>query len=300
MDSAMPFVSVIVPVLNGERTLQDCLVSLLKMDYPAEWREILVVDNGSTDRTADIINSFPVRYVREERRGLPHARNKGIEESRGEILAFTDADCVVTAGWLREMVGGFEDDSIGGVDGEIVAYPPVTLVEQYAAMRGVHSYRARRASPLSPFVAGANFAFRREVFHWIGLFDPRLPGGEDIDLTWRFFQVTNLKIRHSPRAIVFHRNPGTVWGLFSQHLRYGRGLAILQSKYPARLLWGWRQELQAWGAVASFAGMAARSALRYGLQGGKKKEAFCPYLTFLRKLGIRVGFVWTVVTGGRR
>jgi len=101
MDDAMPFVSVIVPVLNGERTIRECIVSLLNMDYPVERREILVVDNDSTDRTTDIIKNFPVRYLREERRGASHARNRGIEASKGAILAFTDADCAVTTRWLR-------------------------------------------------------------------------------------------------------------------------------------------------------------------------------------------------------
>ncbi len=71
MASRLPFVSVIVPVLNGERTIRECVVSLLKTDYPVERRDILVVDNGSTDRTAEIVKSFPVRYLREERQAWP-------------------------------------------------------------------------------------------------------------------------------------------------------------------------------------------------------------------------------------
>ncbi len=115
-----PLISVVVPVRNGERTIRDCLASLLRMDYPETRRELLVVDNGSTDRTAEIIKSFPVRYVSEGCRGIPHARNRGIEASQGAIVAFTDADCVVDAAWLRELVRGFEEEGIGGVEGETV------------------------------------------------------------------------------------------------------------------------------------------------------------------------------------
>ena len=105
-DHRLPFVSVIIPVLNGERTIRECLVSLLRVDYLPERGEILVVDNGSTDRTAEIINSFPVRYLGEERRGKSYARNRGIEASKGEILAFTDADCVVSIRGIFREIGG--------------------------------------------------------------------------------------------------------------------------------------------------------------------------------------------------
>ena len=295
-----PFASVIIPVLNGEGTIRECIVSLLKMDYPVERREILVVDNGSTDRAAEIIKSFPVRYLREERRGASYARNRGIEASKGEILAFTDADCVVTTGWLRELALGFEDEGIGGVEGETVAYPPVTPIEQHQARMGSHSYRTRSFSFLAPFVPTANVAFHREVFHRIGLFDTRFPsaGGEDVDISWRFFQETDRKLRYNPKALVFHRHTSTVRGLFSQYMRYGRGIAILRVKYPARLPWCWRQELRAWSAVAGFAWIAFQAAIRYGLRGGKKMDVHDVYFTFLRKLAVRVGFLrWTLARG---
>ena len=289
----LPFVSVIIPALNEERTIRECLVSLLTMDYPAERREIMVVDNGSTDRTAEIVKSLPVRYLQEERRGASYARNRGIEASNGEILAFTDADCVVTTGWLRELVLGFEGDGIGGVEGETVAYLPVTPAEQYRARRRSSSYLERVNDPLSPYANTANVAFRREVFQQIGLFDTRFSpaGGEDVDFSWRFLRETDLKLRHNPRAVVFYRCRSTVWGFVSQQMRNGRGLAILQAKYPARLPWGWRKEFRAWSAVPGFAWIAARLAIRHRLLGGTKVDTHNAYFTFLRKLAIRVGFL---------
>ena len=190
-----PFVSVIIPVLNEERTIRECLTSLIKMDYPVERREILVVDNGSTDRTAEIIKTFQVRYLWEERRGAAAARNKGIEASKGEILAFTDADCVVTTGWLRELARAFDEEGVGGVAGEVVAFPPKTRAEWYAA-------RVRHLSPqkylsrsLLPFAAFANLAFRRDVFDRIGLLDATIPLGESTDFCTRLLQGTDLKLR---------------------------------------------------------------------------------------------------------
>ena len=300
MSCQLPFVSVIVPAFNEERTIRECLVSLLKMDYPHERREILVVDNGSTDRTAEIIKSLPVTYIREERKGISHARNRGIEASKGEILAATDADCVVTTGWLRELVQEFEDEGVGGVEGETVAYPPVSPVEHYLARIRSHSHHARRSSPLFPFVPNANIAYRREVFDKIGRFDPRCsPAGEDVDFSWRFLAETGLELRYNPRAVVFHRHRSTVWDFFSQQMRNGRGLAILQAKYPARLPWGWRKETRAWGLVAGHAWRAARATVRNGFQRGKDVDAHDLYFTFLKNLAVRFGFLRGALYRGR-
>ncbi len=126
MNNELPFISIIIPVLNGERTIRACLNSILHSDYPGEKREIVVIDNGSTDRTAEIVKTFPVQYLLEARRGVSYARNRGIEASRGGILAFTDSDCVVSRRWLPEIVQGFGDEKIGGMEGETVDYPPVT------------------------------------------------------------------------------------------------------------------------------------------------------------------------------
>ncbi len=297
---SQPFASVIIPVLNGERTIRECLTSLINMDYPVERREILVVDNGSTDLTAEIVKSFPVRYLQEERRGASYARNRGIEASKGEILAFTDDDCVLSTGWLQELVRGFEDDGIGGVEGETVAYLPVTPVEHYMEGTSDFNYQVRISKPVDPFVVTANVAFRREVFHRIGLFDTRFPaaGGEDVDFAWRFLEETDLKLRYNPKAVVFHRHRSTVWGFFSQYMRYGRAGAILQEKYPERLPWTWWEELFAWRDVARWVWPGTRAALNYGLNRDKKKEAYYPYFTLLKKLAARIGFLrWTLARG---
>ncbi|MCB7130407.1 MAG: glycosyltransferase, partial [Candidatus Brocadiales bacterium] len=159
MDSNLPFISVIVPALNEEQNIRECLVSLLKMDYPPERLEVLVVDNGSTDRTAEIVKSFPVCYLHEEKRGCPTARNAAIRASRGDIIASTDSDCIASQLWLRELVKAFDEDGVGGVAGEVVAYPPRTPTEWYAAKVRHLSPQKYLCRPLLPFAAFANIAF---------------------------------------------------------------------------------------------------------------------------------------------
>ena len=292
MDHITPFVSVIIPALNGERTIRECLVSLLNMDYPVERREILVVDNGSTDRTAEIVKSFPVRYLREEQRGVSYALNRGIEVGKGDILVFTNAHCVVTSSWLRELVQGFEREEVGIVAGEMVAYPPKTTVERYTAKRKPLLFQVYNLNnPDLPWFSAGNVAIRREVVNQIGLFDPRLPGGEDIDYSWRFFQSGTLKLIYRLRAVVFHRHHPTAWGLYKQYRAFGFAQAVLCRKYQKELSWGWRRELGAYRDLFLSA-LALGGAGFLSMLKGQEATRFS-YLQYelIRKLGERIGFI---------
>jgi cellulose synthase/poly-beta-1,6-N-acetylglucosamine synthase-like glycosyltransferase len=285
-----PFVSVIIPVLNEERVIRECLTSLVELDYPPERREILVVDNGSTDRTAEIVKSFPVRYIREERRGSPFARNAGIRASQGEIVAFTDADCIVSRGWLRELVRAFDEEGVGGVAGEIVAYPPKTPAEWYAARVRHLSPQKYLSRPHLPFAVFANLAFRREVFDRIGLLDEAVLQGESTDFCTRFLRETGLKLKRVSKAVVFHRHRATAWEFFRQQRNYGRGHAQLYIKYRQEVPWGWRQSVLAYQDLARATWALAKSSLRYVSQGSQE-DFYFRYFEFLKKLAERGGFI---------
>jgi glycosyltransferase involved in cell wall biosynthesis len=288
---AQPFVSVVVPVLNGALSIGDCLTSLLRADYPEERREIIVVDNGSTDRTAAVIRRHPVAYLLEPRRGPAIARNRGIAASRGAILAFTDADCLATTGWLREIVRGFDDERVGGVAGEILPFPPSTPAEHYAArLRHLSPERYLRR-PIFPFAVTANLAFRRTVFDRIGGFDPASPrGGESTDFCTRFFRQTGMRLHFAAKAAVFHRHRRTAWELFCQQWGYGRGHAYLYIKYRADIPWGWRQSLTAYADVARSAALAAAAAARHVVGNATRDDLYFANFELLRKLALRCGF----------
>ncbi len=285
------FVSVVVPVLNGERVIRECLISLLRMDQAVERLEILVVDNGSTDRTADIIKSFPVRYLREDRKGAPCARNTGITASRGQILAFTDADCIVSRGWLRELVRPFDEERTGGVAGEIVAHPPKTPAERYAARIRHLSPEKYLARANLPFAVFANLAFRREVFDQIGKVDEALFQGDSTDFCTRFLRQSGLKLNYAPRAIVFHRHRKTTREFFRQQWQYGRGHALLYIKYRQEIPWGLRQSLRAYRDLAAAASALVKSGLRFSVLREDRKDLFFCYFEFLKKLAERLGFM---------
>jgi GT2 family glycosyltransferase len=289
--SSPPFVSVVVPVLNGEEVIKDCLTSLLRVDYPQERREILVVDNGSTDRTAEIIKSFPVQYLREERRGCSAARNRGIQASQGELIASTDADCRVSRGWLRELVQAFEEEGVGGVAGEVIAYPPKTPAERYAARIRHLSPQKYLARPHLPFAPFPNLAFRREVFDQIGLLDEAVTLGESTDFCTRFLRGTSLKLKYAPSAVVFHRHRRTALEFFKQQWTHGRGHAQLYIKYRQEIPWGWRQSVLAYWDIARTGWALVKSGLRYAREGDQAEDFYFCYFEFLKKLAERLGFI---------
>jgi glycosyltransferase involved in cell wall biosynthesis len=298
VNGILPTISVIVPVLNGERTIRDCLVSVLQTDYPPDRREVLVVDNASTDRTASIVTELPVQYLWEGRRGPAAARNAGIVASRGKIVAFTDADCVVTRGWFREIERGFADGAVGAVAGEVAAYPPRTAAERYAARIGHLSPKRYLAFPVFPFAITANVAFRREVFDTIGGFDPALPTGEGVDLFRRFFRGAGMKLHYAPRALVLHRHRSTSWGLCRQFFGYGRGHALVCIKYRDEHPWGWKQSMVSYRDLARSVLRLARTAVRYRAETEKREALVFSSLELLHKMAYRLGFMREALSRG--
>jgi GT2 family glycosyltransferase len=148
-------------------------------------------------------------------------------------------------------------------------------------------------------VVTANVAFRRSVFEQLGGFDVRFPraGGEDIDFTWRFLERPGLELRYNPKAVVFHRHRSTTGAFFRQAVRNGRGLAILQGKYPARLPWNWRKEVRAWGRVAGGGWRAARAAARGRLRGARDDELYDAWFWLVGRVGFRLGYVTQSLAG---
>jgi glycosyltransferase involved in cell wall biosynthesis len=285
---------VIIPVLNGEQTIKECLVSLLRMDYPPERREIIVVDNGSTDRTADIVKYYPVRYVTEHQRGIPPARNRGIDASNGQIVVFTDADCIVTTAWLRELVQGFDSEEVGVVAGELMTYPPQNSTERYQAIYKPRWNEQNLSYADKPYFITACVAIRREVFEEIGLFDPKFSGvaGSDIDFSWRFFQRSRFKFKFRPRAVVFHRHRTSAQALFKRYFRIGQGQALLMRKHPQNIKWVWEQEIRAHKDLVLTLLALGRAAIYSRSKNGEMSELSFQYLELVRKLSERIGFIY--------
>ncbi|MCX7014018.1 MAG: glycosyltransferase [Candidatus Sumerlaeota bacterium] len=246
-------VSIVVPVYQGERCILECIDSLLRLDYPVSRMEIIVVDNNSTDRTAERIRSRPVRYVLEAKQGACRARNAGWRRAAFGLVAFTDADCVADPQWLRELVKHFDDPRVGGCGGRLAPMPPTTIVEQYVIYKDILSQeRALRPNPLSPpFLITANVMYRKSVLEQLGGFDEVFTvNGEDADLAWRA-QWQDWRIVFEPAAVVHHKHRSTLNGFLRQVRSYGAGTSYLFWKHRRRLGFRTRIVLQPYQELLS-------------------------------------------------
>lgn len=230
---ALPKISVVVPAFNTESTLRLCLDSLAKLDYPSENLEVILVDNGSTDATLDIARDYNVTILSEPTiKSSYAARNKGILAAQGELIAFTDADCIVTPGWLKNLVKYWEDQTAGCFAGEIEAYQPTSLVEKFSDRAGILRQGGTLSCSYLPYTQTANSAYRREVFEKVGLFVPEMTSGGDADIAWRMQKQLGLQVKFIPEALVYHKHRTSMEGLYTQFMKYEQGKLYWAKLYP--------------------------------------------------------------------
>jgi glycosyltransferase involved in cell wall biosynthesis len=236
-------VSVVVPIYNGEADLPELIECLRSQTYPPEEVEYLLVDNNSSDRTKDLIETaaenavISIRPLREnEIQSSYAARNRGIRAALGEIIAFTDADCRPQAQWLEKLIEPFNNNpNLGIVAGEIVALPGKNLLEKHADRQETLSQKHTLANSFCPYGQTANLAVRREALETVGLFRPYLTTGGDADICWRILRETSYELKLAEEAIVKHRHRSTLAELASQWRRYGKSNKYLHELYGVDL-----------------------------------------------------------------
>ncbi len=242
----MVSVSIVVPVRNAARTLPLCLPAMARLN-PAPL-EIVLVDNGSTDDSLSALHAFQrdhsacaVRVLEESRRGASAARNAGIRAAKGEVVAFTDADCSPDPAWLGQLIKPFADPAIAGSAGRVLAAPTRATVELFSALYTLQSSDTpARYDHWTPWEGGfptANFAARKVVLEKLRGFDETVSiYGEDYDLCARIYAQGGA-IAYVPEAVASHHHRTTVCGMVRQAFGFGRSHPYLLRRHAGRGLW---------------------------------------------------------------
>src|SRR5712664_1410044 len=245
-DASFPFISIVIPVRNEEKHLGAVLEGLLGQDYPADRYEILVVDGNSTDGTARVVEEAAKRSAtRTKLLANPGqlssaGRNVGVRHSSGELIVFIDGHChIPSREFLLDTARYFQST---GAD--CLSRPqPLTAPGSNWLQRIVADVRASLighgldstiySSTLEGFVdpTSSGASYRRDVFDRIGLYDERLDACEDVEFNHRVFRA-GLRAYISPRLTVQYHARSSLYGLWKQMVRYGRGRYRFNKKHP--------------------------------------------------------------------
>ena len=257
--SEKPFVSIIIPVKNFERTIEKTFDYLMKVDYPHDRWEWVIADGGSTDKTVEIIKNWQKNYPFIKLVDVPKcpspgfARNKALEVVKGDYLFFTDADCAPCAEWISEMLKHFQrDEKIAAVGGEVytLKVDPKNLVEAWC-----QHFRFNMVSPRYGFIkegyypefpkdpkptdiAGhrgyffgtCNVAYRKKALAETGVKFWDRPTGEDMNLSYEF-RSRGYKFYFAPKAKVDHMHRADLKALLKVWVTYGQAHLPLIDKY---------------------------------------------------------------------
>ena len=241
------FVSILICTRNRCAKLRGALRSLVQLQVGENTSfEVVVVDNGSTDCTPEVCREFsaslPIRHLLERRRGKSAALARGIAAALGDVVAFTDDDCIVAKSWLHEIVSAFmADEALAVAGGRVELYQLSARNFTTTTHSSVVEVSARPVHLFEPLIIGANVAIRADVLKAIGSFDLKLgPGSrleavaEDMDYVYRAY-LKKFKIVYFPQIVVYHDHGRTTDPEIEALLyRYYVGRAAVFTKHLLR------------------------------------------------------------------
>jgi len=236
---AWPAVTVVVCAFNEERRLGACLDSLTRVDYPS--LQVVVCDDGSTDRTLEIARRSPFEVLALPHGGLSAARNAGLAAATGEIVAYLDADATCHPEWPYHLALAFEDPGVVAAGGPNLPCPDAGLVERAVAMSPGGPVEVLLSADRAEHVPGCNMSVRAEALREIGGFDHAyVAAGDDVDVCWRLLDRGG-RIGFATAAQVHHHRRDTVLGYLRQQRTYGRAERMLAGQH--------RHRFNRWGAA---------------------------------------------------
>lgn len=234
-----PSVSIIIPVRNRPEDMEACLNSLMRLNYPKNKLEVLVVDDASTDSTPEVVSRFPVRLIRnKQNRQASFCRNLAAHQAKGDILAFIDSDCLADPGWLLELIPAFRDAALGAVGGRVDAYYDEGGLDRYEKVKsslimGTWPKRSQQDNPFF-YVPSCNMLIRRKLFLGLGGFDETLVVGEDVDLCYRISN-RGYQLEYRTMGTIYHKHRNQLIPFCKRRFEYGTSEPLLQKMHPDKV-----------------------------------------------------------------
>jgi len=215
----VPFVSVVVPVYNGESTISECLESALALDYPHEKLEVITVDDGSTDETLSMMKNYPVKLVRKDHGGYPSSMNAGIKESKGNVVLIVDSDTYVEQDYLVKILEELEDHKAGIVSGYVATKSNAKFWARIIGFESEDRYDQMKSKYVD-FITSTCTVYRKELFNQVGLFNEELKRGSDEDIAQRASKA-GWKIVLRKDAVCYHEWVSSVRRYFKKQMANG-------------------------------------------------------------------------------
>lgn len=276
--------SVVIPAFNAEATIADAVRAVVNQPLPGAAFECLVVDDGSSDQTAETARRWGAVVISHSiNRGPGAARNSGVAAAHGNWVVFTDADCVPSRRWLPALLAAAETAprTTLALAGKTVGLGSQTPAARFMDLIGALDAENYLRHPVMPWAPSCNLAVRRADLLAVGGFDPAFLNYEMPELHLRLLDRFGGTVVCVPTALVMHRHRRYWREFWRQQVSYGRGYAHFLRHYPQHWPWTLRSELTAWirlvpAALRATTGRADEGLVRRGM--------------FLKLLAQRIGF----------
>lgn len=230
-------ISIVIPAYNAEALISKCLNALENQSIDPSEYEIIVVDDGSTDDTANVVQSFEnVKLIKQNNQGPAAARNNGALNAQGDIILFTDSDCVPRNNWVEEMIHPFELESdLVGVKGVYITEQE-ELAARFVQAEYEDKYDVLKKEKYIDFVDTYSAGFKRDVFLHFNGYDTSFPVAcaEDVELSFRM-AAKGCKIVFNPNAVVCHTHPDSYFTYFKKKYKFAFWRILAVKKNPDKI-----------------------------------------------------------------